>query len=446
MRAPTARAYSSARTRFTLTFFSALPPPTENTSRPSMSDRRLPRSQAANAVSQPSSLMRAVSSETLSVGAYASKTQILRKSLTAWPAWPAPPPTPRMNRRPPASRTAASPAAIASICPASSARMMSTASARYVAANDVCVWLSVALTGLPLDDDSCRCLRGGDAGGRSARQPVYDTRRARTRQFGRAGARGALRQACGCLRWGRRRADDHWESIRPTPVVRQVRLRGTGRESYAGRHDGAHLPELVGAARGESHVAQDEHRLRAEVGARHRDARGGRRQVVELQLGQRALWPRSRNAVAGEEQLVHVRVGQPLPRQRLAQHDEADRPRGDPRPVQCQDRLRAEVSARPDRGVGSALAQHLHVEIRDVAAVGEAVRVQAIARRQHDVQAVQHDGIGEAHLQGVRPWPIGRAPAGDAVEGGIVVEDVRRLGGGREDRVRDYRLDGQWRC
>src|SRR5207249_8974648 len=43
-------------------------------------------------------------SETLSVGAYASKLAILRKSLTAWPALPALPPTPRMKRRPPLAR------------------------------------------------------------------------------------------------------------------------------------------------------------------------------------------------------------------------------------------------------------------------------------------------------------------------------------------------------
>ena len=72
------------------------------------------RSHPTNIVSQPSSLVRAVSSDTLSVGAYASNPQILRKSLTAWLAWPAEPPTPRMNSRPPRSRTAARPAAMRS--------------------------------------------------------------------------------------------------------------------------------------------------------------------------------------------------------------------------------------------------------------------------------------------------------------------------------------------
>ena len=66
-------------------------------------------SQLEKQVSQPSSLTRAVSSETLSVGAYASKPHSLRKSLTAWPAWPAEPPTPRMKSRPPPARTSASP-------------------------------------------------------------------------------------------------------------------------------------------------------------------------------------------------------------------------------------------------------------------------------------------------------------------------------------------------
>ena len=68
-----------------------------------------PLSHSENTVSQPSSLVRAVSSDTLSVGAYASKPQSFRKSLTAWPACPAEPPTPRMNSRPPRSRTAARP-------------------------------------------------------------------------------------------------------------------------------------------------------------------------------------------------------------------------------------------------------------------------------------------------------------------------------------------------
>src|SRR6185503_14808594 len=105
-RAPTALACSSARTRLVLTLRSESTPPTEKTSTASRAERRLPLSQLANEVSQPSSLMRAVSSETLSVGAYASKPAIFRKSLTACDALPALPPTPRMKRRPPPSRTA----------------------------------------------------------------------------------------------------------------------------------------------------------------------------------------------------------------------------------------------------------------------------------------------------------------------------------------------------
>ena len=75
---------------------------------------RDPRSHALNTVSQPSSLILAVSSDTLSVGAYASNPHNLRKSLTACPACPAEPPTPRMKSRPPRARTSASPAATAS--------------------------------------------------------------------------------------------------------------------------------------------------------------------------------------------------------------------------------------------------------------------------------------------------------------------------------------------
>ena len=48
-----------------------------------------PCSHSQKQVSHPSSFTRAVSSLTLSVGAYASNPQILRKSLTAWPACPA---------------------------------------------------------------------------------------------------------------------------------------------------------------------------------------------------------------------------------------------------------------------------------------------------------------------------------------------------------------------
>ena len=64
------------------------------------------RSHSTNTLAQPSSLVRAVSSATLSVGAYASIPVIFRKSFTAWDALAALPPTPSMNRRPPCSLTA----------------------------------------------------------------------------------------------------------------------------------------------------------------------------------------------------------------------------------------------------------------------------------------------------------------------------------------------------
>jgi hypothetical protein len=51
------------------TFFSRSPPPTEKTRRPSSERRREPTSHSEKTVSHPSSLVRAVSSETLSVGA-----------------------------------------------------------------------------------------------------------------------------------------------------------------------------------------------------------------------------------------------------------------------------------------------------------------------------------------------------------------------------------------
>ena len=58
-----------AFTRQTEMFLAASPPPTENISRASPADRRETLSHSAKAVSKPSSLIRAVSSETLSVGA-----------------------------------------------------------------------------------------------------------------------------------------------------------------------------------------------------------------------------------------------------------------------------------------------------------------------------------------------------------------------------------------
>src|SRR5258706_7817843 len=129
--APTSRASSSERTMLTLTFFSRLPPPTLKTRTPSPARSRETRSHSTKQVSHPSSFTRAVSSLTLSVGAYASNAHSLRKSLTACPACPALPPTPRMNSRPPPARTPASPSATASTLAASSPRMTSMLSARY---------------------------------------------------------------------------------------------------------------------------------------------------------------------------------------------------------------------------------------------------------------------------------------------------------------------------
>src|SRR4051812_14955586 len=68
IRAPTCLAYCSARTRLGLTFRSRLPPPTEKTNTTSSAFRRLPCSHATNTDSHPSSLVRAVNSETLSTG------------------------------------------------------------------------------------------------------------------------------------------------------------------------------------------------------------------------------------------------------------------------------------------------------------------------------------------------------------------------------------------
>jgi hypothetical protein len=66
--APTDLAVSRAATMLVETCFSALPPPTENTSTASLPLIREPFSHSLNVVSQPSSLARAVSSETLSMG------------------------------------------------------------------------------------------------------------------------------------------------------------------------------------------------------------------------------------------------------------------------------------------------------------------------------------------------------------------------------------------
>jgi hypothetical protein len=57
-----------ARTRFGLLSFSSLPPPTEKMTTASALPSRLPCNYAENTVSHSSSLVRAVSSDTLSVG------------------------------------------------------------------------------------------------------------------------------------------------------------------------------------------------------------------------------------------------------------------------------------------------------------------------------------------------------------------------------------------
>ena len=58
-----------AATRFGETFFSRLPPPTERMNRQSLLFSLLVRSHSTKTLAQPSSFVRAVSSETLSVGA-----------------------------------------------------------------------------------------------------------------------------------------------------------------------------------------------------------------------------------------------------------------------------------------------------------------------------------------------------------------------------------------
>src|ERR1035438_18993 len=124
-----------AATKFGLTWFSRLPPPTEKISRGSALPSRLARSQPSKIPAQPSSLVRAVSSPTLSVGAYASSPQILRKSLTACDALAALPPTPRMKSRPPPARQAASVAARRSTAATSICLRISAASARNCSVN-----------------------------------------------------------------------------------------------------------------------------------------------------------------------------------------------------------------------------------------------------------------------------------------------------------------------
>ena len=67
--APMDFAYCKAVTRFGLMFFSIFPPPTENTTTPSFAASLLTLSHSTKIDAQPSSLVRAVSSDTLSVGA-----------------------------------------------------------------------------------------------------------------------------------------------------------------------------------------------------------------------------------------------------------------------------------------------------------------------------------------------------------------------------------------
>ena len=72
--------------------FLSVAPPTEKMKTPSFGVRRLVFNHSTKTVAQPSSFVRAVSSDTLSVGAYDSIPTILRKSFTACEQLPAPPP------------------------------------------------------------------------------------------------------------------------------------------------------------------------------------------------------------------------------------------------------------------------------------------------------------------------------------------------------------------
>ncbi len=96
----------------------------------SREESREVRSHASRLVSHPSSFVRAVSSATLSVGAYASKSHSFRKSLTAWDACAAPPPTPRTKSLPCPARTSASACASASTAAGSMACTISPTSRR----------------------------------------------------------------------------------------------------------------------------------------------------------------------------------------------------------------------------------------------------------------------------------------------------------------------------
>src|SRR5919198_4676442 len=95
----------------------------------------------------------------------------LRKSPTACDAWPAPPPTPITNRRPPPSRLAASPAAIASIAPTSIAPAIRAVSRRK---DSVYGWVMARPEAILAADYArllrCSRVQPGDAPGAGAVQ------------------------------------------------------------------------------------------------------------------------------------------------------------------------------------------------------------------------------------------------------------------------------------
>ena len=78
-------------------------------------------------LAQPSSLVRAVNSETLSVGAYASSPTSFLRSFTAWEALAALPPTPRTKSLPFLARVSASPALADDLAQESYVRFLSAA-------------------------------------------------------------------------------------------------------------------------------------------------------------------------------------------------------------------------------------------------------------------------------------------------------------------------------
>ena len=80
-----------------LIFFSLLPPPTDNINTRSLEFKLLIINHSRKTEFQPSSLILAVNSETLSVGVYDSTPTIFLKSFTACEQFPALPPTPKKN-------------------------------------------------------------------------------------------------------------------------------------------------------------------------------------------------------------------------------------------------------------------------------------------------------------------------------------------------------------